>query len=91
MNSLPSPPKSHPFTKAYTHMQIAGDAHIADLESRINVTNAKESEVGFKYNIGNLIGFSARLSKEYVAQDYNLIFFFQCDVTIDFTGYWKNS
>jgi len=40
------------------------DAHILGLKDTIAQTGAVNSEVGFVYNIGSLIGFSAKLSEE---------------------------
>jgi len=40
------------------------DAHIMELKETIATTNAVNSEIGFVYNIGTLLGFSARLSEE---------------------------
>eukprot|EP00026_Physarum_polycephalum_P009531 Phypoly_transcript_09659.p1 GENE.Phypoly_transcript_09659~~Phypoly_transcript_09659.p1 ORF type:complete len:403 (+),score=72.03 Phypoly_transcript_09659:114-1322(+) len=44
------------------------DAQISDLELRIDATNAEESEIGFRYNIGSLIGFSAKLNKQMLTE-----------------------
>jgi len=44
------------------------DAHISALEMRFYETNAEESEIGFRYNIGSLIGFSAKLNKQMLTE-----------------------
>jgi len=40
------------------------DAHILALKDRISVAGAVNAEVGWSYNIGSLIGFSAKLTQE---------------------------
>jgi len=40
------------------------DAHIQELKDRIHATKATEADVSFVYNIGSLIGFSARLTPD---------------------------
>jgi subtilisin family serine protease len=44
------------------------DAHILTLEDLIATTGDTESEVSFRYNMGSLIGFAARLSKSLLQQ-----------------------
>jgi len=43
---------------------LARDAHILNLKDTIVARSAQDSEVGWVYNIGSFIGFSARLSEE---------------------------
>jgi len=47
---------------------IDRDAHISKLTDRISDTNATDSDVSFRYNIGSLIGFAARLNKDLLAE-----------------------
>lgn len=54
---------------------IIGDSHIASLKEKLLLASETnddddDSEIGFVYSIGNLQGFSARLSKEYVNTIY---------------------
>jgi len=44
------------------------DAHISELQDHILDTNAEESEVSFRYNIGSFIGFAAKLNKKLLAE-----------------------
>jgi len=44
------------------------DAHISELQNHILDTNAEESEVSFRYNIGSFIGFAAKLNKKLLAE-----------------------
>jgi len=44
------------------------DAHISELENRILATNAEESEVSHRYNIGTFIGFAAKLNKQMLTE-----------------------
>jgi len=44
------------------------DAHISDLQMRFFETNAEESEVSHRYNIGTFIGFAAKLNKQMLTE-----------------------
>jgi len=43
------------------------DAHILALEDSIRESNAADSDVSFRYNIGTFIGFAAKLNKDLLA------------------------
>jgi len=47
------------------------DAHIIELEDYIRETNADESDVSHRYNIGSFIGFAARMNKMVLQHQLN--------------------
>jgi len=44
------------------------DAQILQLIDQINATNAEDSDVSFRYNIGTFIGFAAKLNKKLLSE-----------------------